>query len=91
MPVKESEKLTHGWLIEVEDQEREESFHDDAAGDEARVQRYRVAIPGRAEAVQEVARLVGVTGDSVRVRVLAELSAKELGALLAAGLRVAKV
>ena len=83
--------LSRGWLIEVEAEEREGLSDSGPDSVEPRVERYRVAIPNRSDAIQEVARAVGVAGDSVRIRALAELSTRELEPLLASGVTISRV
>jgi len=83
--------LSRGWLIEVEAEERSELPRGGADDVEPRVERYRVAIPNRSDAIQEVARVVGVASDSVRVRALAELSTRELEPLLASGVTISRI
>lgn len=83
--------LSRGWLIEVEAEEQDGVPEGGPADIASRVQHYRVAIPNRLDAIQEVARVVGVAGDSVRVRALAELSTRELEPLLAAGITISRV
>jgi hypothetical protein len=82
--------MSTGWLIEVESREACNLLYDEPGRSAASVQLYRVANPDKYRAECEVKRLVGAVGEGIRIRTVAELSEREIEALVIAGVTIAR-